>query len=87
MFALTSGVRARRGPVSVFNPQGIGDVPSTFRWNPVEGCEHESIAIRRADSFANAVSLAGTEEITRTISSARRRAQPIAWRDREGEPG
>src|SRR5712691_6025304 len=62
VFALTSGVRARLGPVSVFNPQGIGGVPSTFRWNPVEGCEHESIAIRRADSFANAVSLAGTED-------------------------
>ncbi len=29
--ALTSGVRAARGPVHVFNPQCIGGVPSTFR--------------------------------------------------------
>src|SRR5712692_9800456 len=32
IFLLTSGLRARRrGPVHVFNPQGIGGVPSTFR--------------------------------------------------------
>jgi hypothetical protein len=43
---LTSGVRAMVGPVEVFNPQGIGGVPSTFRWNPIDGCEHEAVAIR-----------------------------------------
>jgi type IV secretion system protein VirD4 len=36
---LTAAVRARRGPVHVFNPQFIGGVPSTFRWSPVDGCE------------------------------------------------
>ena len=35
---LTSGIRSRLGPVHVFNPQRIGGVPSTFRWNPVAGC-------------------------------------------------
>ena len=39
IFALTSAVRSYRGPVHVFNPQGIGGVPSTFCWSPVEGCE------------------------------------------------
>ena len=39
VFALTSAVRAQRGPVHVFNPQHIGGVPSTFRWSPVDGCE------------------------------------------------
>jgi type IV secretory pathway TraG/TraD family ATPase VirD4 len=62
VFQLTSGVRSMLGPVEVFNPQGIGRVPSTFRWNPIDGCEQESVAIRRADGFANAVSLAGTED-------------------------
>lgn len=47
MFALTSGIRARRGPVHVFNPQGVGDVPSTFRWNPIDGCTDPATAIRR----------------------------------------
>ncbi|MGH3159293.1 MAG: type IV secretory system conjugative DNA transfer family protein, partial [Streptosporangiaceae bacterium] len=31
VFELTSGIRAQLGPVHVFNPQGIGNVPSTFR--------------------------------------------------------
>ena len=38
VYGLTAAVRARRGPVHVFNPQHIGGVPSTFRWSPVDGC-------------------------------------------------
>ena len=64
VLALTSGVRARLGPVHVFNPQGIGGVPSTFRWNPVEGCQDPAVAIRRADAFANSVSQRGVEDGT-----------------------
>jgi type IV secretion system protein VirD4 len=64
VFALTSGVRARRGPVHVFNPQAIGGVPSTFRWSPVAGCEDPATAIRRADAFAHAVSQKGVEDAT-----------------------
>jgi len=70
VFELTSGIRARRGLVHVFNPQGIGGVPSTFRWNPIEGCEGEAVAIRRADGFANAVSLTGTEDASFWSSKA-----------------
>ena len=55
IYALTSGLRALRGPVQVFNPQGIGGLPSTFRWNPIKGCENRAVAIRRADAFANAL--------------------------------
>jgi type IV secretory pathway TraG/TraD family ATPase VirD4 len=62
VFALTSSVRARRGPVHVFNPQGIGGVPSTFRWNPLDGCQDPAVAIRRADAFANSVSHKGVED-------------------------
>jgi type IV secretory pathway TraG/TraD family ATPase VirD4 len=62
MFELTSGVRARYGPVHVFNPQGVGGVPSTFRWNPLDGCEDPAVAIRRADAFANSVSQHGVED-------------------------
>jgi type IV secretion system protein VirD4 len=62
VFALTSGIRSWVGPVLVFNPQSIGGVPSTFRWNPVDGCADEAVAIRRADGFANAVSMSGTED-------------------------
>jgi len=62
VYQLTAAVRARRGPVHVFNPQGVGDVPSTFRWNPLDGCEDPAVAIRRADAFANSVSQGGVED-------------------------
>jgi type IV secretory pathway TraG/TraD family ATPase VirD4 len=64
VFALTAAARARCGPVHVFNPQGIGGVPSTFRWSPVDGCEDPATAIRRADAFAFAVSQKGVEDGT-----------------------
>jgi len=70
VFTLTSGVRSLIGPVEVFNPQQIGGVPSTFRWNPIERCEDQSVAIRRADEFANAVSLAGAEDASFWTSKA-----------------
>ena len=62
MFELTSAVRARRGPVHVFNPQGVGNVPSTFRWDPLDGCQDPATAIRRADAFAESVSQRGVED-------------------------
>jgi len=62
LFGLTSGLRARRGPVHVFNPQKRGRVPSTFRWNPLQGCEEPAVAIRRASAFAEAVSQEGVEK-------------------------
>jgi type IV secretory pathway TraG/TraD family ATPase VirD4 len=64
VYALTAAVRARRGPVHVFNPQYIGKVPSTFCWSPVEGCEDPATAVRRADAFAFAVSQKGVEDGT-----------------------
>jgi type IV secretion system protein VirD4 len=70
VFELTSGIRSRRGPVHVFNPQAIGGVQSTFRWNPVAGCDDPATAIRRADGFANAVSMTGTEDASFWSSKA-----------------
>jgi type IV secretory pathway TraG/TraD family ATPase VirD4 len=62
VFELTSGVRADRGPVHVFNPQNVGNVPSTFWWNPLDGCQEPATAIRRADAFAQSVSQEGVED-------------------------
>jgi type IV secretion system protein VirD4 len=62
VFQLTSGIRSRLGPVHVFNPQQVGGVPSTLRWNPVTGCADPATAIRRADGFAHAVNMSGTED-------------------------
>jgi type IV secretion system protein VirD4 len=64
VFTLTSGVRSQLGPVHVFNPQSIGNIPSTFAWSPVQECEQQAVAIRRADDFAQAVSQKGVEDGT-----------------------
>jgi type IV secretion system protein VirD4 len=64
VYALTSAVRARVRSVHVFNPQHIGAVPSSFCWNPVEGCQDPATAIRRADAFAFAVSAKAVEDAT-----------------------
>jgi type IV secretion system protein VirD4 len=70
VFELTSGIRSRIGPVHVFNPQGIGNVPSTFRWNPIAGCQDPATAIRRADAFAQSVSQQGVEDASFWASKA-----------------
>jgi type IV secretion system protein VirD4 len=67
---LTAAVRARRGPLAVFNPQAIGNVPSTFAWDPIPGCEHPATAIRRADAFFHGVSVQGVEDSSFWRSSA-----------------
>lgn len=55
LFTSTVAGRARRGPIAVFNPQGVGGVPSTFAWNIVAGCDDPAVAVRRADSLTGAV--------------------------------
>ncbi len=62
VFTLTSGLRAALGPVHMFNPQGIGGFPSTFRWNPIAGAEDPQVAIRRADAFSQAIAMGGVDD-------------------------
>ncbi len=68
IYALTAAVRAGLGPVHVFNPQHIGGVPSTFCWDPVDGCQDPATAIRRADAFAFSVSQKGVEDATFSLT-------------------
>jgi type IV secretory pathway TraG/TraD family ATPase VirD4 len=48
----TASVRARVGPVFVFDPQGLVPDADKLRWNPVKGCEVPQKAILRARGFA-----------------------------------
>jgi type IV secretory pathway TraG/TraD family ATPase VirD4 len=48
----TARVRARLGPVFVFDPQGLVPDAEKLRWNPVKGCEVPQKAILRARGFA-----------------------------------
>jgi hypothetical protein len=61
IYELTSGIRAGRGPVAVFNPQAVSHLPSTFAWSPVAGCADPEVAARRAEAFTGAISVKGTE--------------------------
>jgi type IV secretion system protein VirD4 len=49
---LTSPSRRGRGPVFVFNPEGVGDVPSTFAWDLLGVCTDELMAHKMADWLA-----------------------------------
>jgi type IV secretion system protein VirD4 len=62
IYELTSGIRGQRGPVAVFNPQRVSDLPSTFAWSPVAGCRDPEVAARRAEAFTGAISVKGTEQ-------------------------
>ena len=62
IYELTSGIRAQRGPIAVFNPQHVSDLPSTFAWSPVAGCCDPEVAARRAEAFTGAISVKGTEQ-------------------------
>ncbi len=72
----------------VFNPQGIGKVPSTFAWDVIEGCQDISTAIRRADAFAYAISSAGMEDgafwSSRTSAILRAFFYGAAWARAQG---
>jgi type IV secretion system protein VirD4 len=43
---------SRRGPAYVFNPEGVGDIPSTFTWDLLGVCTGELMAFKMADWLA-----------------------------------
>jgi len=53
---LTSGQRARMGPVQVFNPEGIGGAGSTFRVDIVRDCADPEVARQTAAALVGPVS-------------------------------
>jgi type IV secretory pathway TraG/TraD family ATPase VirD4 len=46
--AVTFHARASRGPVAIFDPQGLAGLPGGLRWSPVRGCEVPRTALVRA---------------------------------------
>ena len=45
----TVRARAGGGRIDVFNPQRVGGLASTMRFDVIRGCEDPAVAIRRAD--------------------------------------
>ncbi|MEU7480585.1 type IV secretory system conjugative DNA transfer family protein [Lentzea sp. NPDC042327] len=50
---LTSELRARKGPIALFNPQGMAGLKSTLKFNPLIGCEHYQTAVDRASDLVS----------------------------------
>jgi type IV secretion system protein VirD4 len=70
LFENTAALRARQGAVHVFNPEGIGGLESTFRWNPLQGCDQPAIALQRAVSFTAATESKGLHDMAFWIGKA-----------------
>jgi len=70
LFGNTAALRGQYGAVHVFNPEGIGNVLSTFRWNPLQGCERPAVALQRAVSFTAATESKGLHDMAFWIGKA-----------------
>jgi type IV secretory pathway TraG/TraD family ATPase VirD4 len=66
----TAALRGARGVVHVFNPEGIGGVPSTFRWNPLQDCAQPAVALQRAVSLTAATESAGMQDMAFWLGKA-----------------
>lgn len=58
LYQLTRVLRARRGPVHVFNALGLGGIASTVCFDPVRGCKDPVTAAERATDLLAAGSVA-----------------------------
>jgi type IV secretion system protein VirD4 len=56
---LTSTVRATKGPVRIFNPSGLGDLPSDVTFDPIAGCADPATAAARAQDLLSGAQAPG----------------------------
>ncbi len=66
----TAPLRIRHGQVHIFNPEGIGGFASTFRWDPVAGCEEPAVALQRAAALTAATQSQGQREMAFWVGKA-----------------
>ena len=59
LYQLTSAWRSRLGQIEVFNPQGIGGLPSTFAWDILGPCRDMVMARRIAGWLTSAAGGSG----------------------------
>jgi type IV secretion system protein VirD4 len=69
---LTAGLRAARGPVAVFNPTGLGDLPTTVTFDPLSGCANPVTAHERATDLLSGAARAGVGDREYWEGQARR---------------
>lgn len=60
---ITMTARAKRGPVAVFDPQGLAPgLDAGMRWSPVRGCENALTAMIRAKGLSSSAGFQGVSE-------------------------
>lgn len=72
LLALCGPLRARKGPVWVFNAVGLGGIASTVTFDPLTGCADPVTATERATDMIGAVSKAGSGDREFWDAQARR---------------
>lgn len=70
LYENTALLRGQVGTLHVFNPEGIGGLASTFRWNPLQGCDEPAVALQRAVAFTAATESKGLHDMTFWIGKA-----------------
>lgn len=61
-YAATRELRAKRGPVTLFDPQGLTGQETQIKWSPLSGCENQRVANQRASSLVKASGLGASSE-------------------------
>lgn len=61
-YGATRELRAKRGPVTLFDPQGLTGQETQIKWSPLKGCENQRVANQRANSLVKASGLGGSSE-------------------------
>ena len=59
-YAMTAPLRARKGPVTLFDPEGRAGKPTGVKWSPITGCEAPQTANQRATSLVSAAGLSSS---------------------------
>jgi len=72
LLTLCGPLRARKGPVWVFNAVGLGGIPSTVTFDPLTGCADPETAVERATDMIGAVSKSGSGDREFWDAQARR---------------
>lgn len=54
LYDLTAKIRAKRGGVYVYNPGGVGGLPDSLGYDPLNGCENRLTALDRAADMVRA---------------------------------
>ena len=72
LLSICGPLRAKRGPVYVFNAVGLGDIDSTITFDPLTGCTDPVAAVERATDLLAATSRGGSGDREFWDAQARR---------------